>query len=37
MDNWIDIAQWVAAVIGCLIVVGALATGAMVWMLNHPD
>jgi len=21
----------------CLIAVGALATGAMAWMLNHPD
>jgi hypothetical protein len=37
MDTWIDIARWVVAAVGAIIVVGALAMGAMAWLLNHPD
>ena len=35
--NWIDIAQWLVAAIGAIIVVGALIAGVMAWLLNHPD
>jgi len=37
MDKWIAIAQWFVAVVGTLIVLGALLVGGMAWLLNHPD
>ena len=37
IDSWLKIAQWVAAGVGTLAVVGALVVGALSWMLNHPD
>ena len=36
MDRWIDIAQWIAAVIGVLLVIGVLSLGMLSWLLNHP-
>jgi hypothetical protein len=36
MDRWIDIAQWIAAVIGVLLVIGVLSVGMLSWLLNHP-
>ena len=37
MDTWIPLVQWVAAVVGAVIVIGALGVGAMAWVLNYPD
>jgi hypothetical protein len=36
MDRWIHIAQWIAGVIGVLIVIGALSLRMLSWLLNHP-
>jgi hypothetical protein len=36
MDRWIYIAEWIAAVIGVLLVIGALSIGMLSWLLNHP-
>jgi hypothetical protein len=37
MDLWIDIAKWLAAGIGSIVVLGALVVGTLSWFLNHPD
>jgi hypothetical protein len=37
MDAWIDIARWLVAAVGTVIVVGALLAGTLAWFLNHPD
>ena len=37
MDAWVDIAKWLAVVIGAIIFVGALVVGGLAWLLNHPD
>ena len=37
MDPWIDIAKWLAGVIGVVAVLGASIVAAMAWMLNHSD
>jgi hypothetical protein len=37
MDAWIDIAKWLAAGIGSIIVLAALGVGTLAWFLNHPD
>lgn len=34
MDHWIDIAKWIAAVIGVLLLIGAIAI--LSWWLTHP-
>ena len=37
MDAWIDIARWLVAAVGTVIVIGALLAGTLAWFLNHPD
>lgn len=37
MHDWIAMAKWVAAVIGTLVVVGAIAFWAIVWLVSHRD
>jgi hypothetical protein len=37
MDAWIDIAKWLAAAIGSIVVLAALVVGTLAWFLNHPD
>ena len=37
MDFWIDIAKWLAAGIGMIVVLTALVVGTLTWFLNHPD
>jgi len=36
MTSWIDIAQWLAAVVGTVAVFGGLVVGVLAWFLNHP-
>ena len=36
MNHWMDIAQWIAALIGVLLLIGVLSLGMLSWLLNHP-
>jgi hypothetical protein len=35
--DWIDLAQWLAAALGTIVVMTAVVMGGMSWLLNHPD
>jgi hypothetical protein len=37
MDHWIDIAKWLAAAVGTVLVIGGLIVGVLAWFLNHVD
>ncbi|GEM_PF-3839230 len=37
MNSWIDIAKWLAAGIGSIVVLAALVVSTLAWFLNHPD
>jgi hypothetical protein len=37
MQILIDVGQWVAIVVGGLLLAAALVVGTMSWLLNHPD
>jgi len=37
MDQWIEIAKWLAAAVGFLIAIGSIVVGVFSWFLNHPD
>ena len=36
MNSWIDIARWLAAGLGAMVLLGTLVVATLAWFLNHP-